>query len=103
MILQFHPQAENELRSVARWYETRRAGLGFEFLATVEAGMARIESNPQSFPRLETWRDDGDVRRLVLPRFPYVIVFELADEIINVWSVGHSRRKPGYWKSRRRR
>lgn len=103
MILQIHPQAENELRSAARWYEKRRAGLGFEFLATVDAGMARIESNSRSFPRLETWRGDGDLRRLVLPRFPYVIVFELADEIINVWSVGHSSRKPGYWKSRRRR
>ena len=103
MILQIHPQAENEVRSAARWYEKQRAGLGLEFLATVDAGMARIESDPQSFSRLETWREDGDVRRLVLPRFPYVIVFEVIDEIINVWSIGHSQRKPGYWSSRRRR
>ena len=103
MILQIHPKAENEVRSAARWYEKQRAGLGLEFLATVDAGMARIESDPRWFPRLETWHGDGDVRRLVLPRFPYVIVFEVIDEIINVWSIGHSQRKPGYWSSRRRR
>ncbi len=102
MILQVHPKAENELRSAARWYEKQRAGLGLEFLATVDAGMARIESSPKSLPRLETWKGDGDIRRLVLPRFPYVIVFELIDDLINVWSIGHSSRKPGYWKSRRR-
>ena len=53
MILQIHPQAENEVRSAARWYEKQRAGLGLEFLATVDAGMARIESDPRWFPRLD--------------------------------------------------
>lgn len=102
MILQIHPKAENELRAAARWYEKQREGLGIEFFATVDAAMAGIETNPDRASRLETWRGEGDVRRVVLPRFPYLIVYEVIQGVIHIWSIAHSKRKPNYWKSRRR-
>lgn len=101
MTLQIHPGAESEFRSSVRWYERQRAGLGREFLATVDAALARIETNPHVAPRLETWHGEGDVRRVVLPRFPYVIVFEVIDDTVHVWSIGHAKRRPSYWKMRR--
>ena len=101
MTLQIHPRAETEFRSAVRWYERRRAALGREFFATVDAALARIEANPHVAPRLETRQGEGDVRRVVLPRFPYVIAFEVIDNVVHVCSIGHAQRRPGYWKKRR--
>jgi toxin ParE1/3/4 len=99
--LRIHPAAEKELKEAARWYERRRTGLGQEFFLVVDAAMARIEMSPHIAPRLETWQGEGDLRRVVLPKFPYVIVFEVIDDIVHVWSIGHDKRRPGYWQTRR--
>jgi hypothetical protein len=41
-----------------------------------------------------------DVRRFILPKFPYSIVFlELPTEV-RIVAVAHARRKPGYWLER---
>jgi hypothetical protein len=40
--LVFRPQAEAEALEARRWYEARRAGLGDEFGAEVDAAVARI-------------------------------------------------------------
>jgi hypothetical protein len=102
MILQIHPKAEHELKAAARWYEKQSEGLEIEFFATVDAAMAGIETNPDRATRLETWRGEGDVRRVALPRFPDLIVDEVIQDVIHIWSIAHSNRKPNNWKSRRR-
>ena len=42
----FRPQAEAEVLEDRRWYEARRAGLGEEFGAEVDAAVARIVEHP---------------------------------------------------------
>lgn len=41
----FRPQAEAEALEARRWYDARRAGLGEEFGAEVDAAVARIVAN----------------------------------------------------------
>jgi len=36
------PEAQDELREIARYYNREKAGLGIEFLATYEAALNRI-------------------------------------------------------------
>jgi plasmid stabilization system protein ParE len=90
----FRPQAEREALEVRRWYEGRRAGLGEEFGAEVDALVIRMADNPLLFPRVR-----GEIRRAVLPRFPYALYFRLTDEDAVVLAV-HGRQDPVRWHQR---
>ena len=77
MKLRIHAAAEQEARQAAQWYEDRRVGLGFEFLAAVDTALQRIGDDPLQFPVLETLPDEPSVRRFLLKRFPYTIIYEV--------------------------
>ena len=89
------PEADAELDEAAEWYSVRSRGLGAEFVRVVDAAFSAIERNPLQFPRVY-----NQLRRVVLRRFPYSILFEVSEEEIVVLSVFHSRRDPKRWKSR---
>ena len=94
-------EAEDEAREAARWYDERQPDLGLDFLDAVARALEAIEATPQRFGRVPKLRTQRDVRRYILPRFPYTIVYEvLADEVL-VLAVAHDRRRPHYWKYRR--
>ena len=79
----------------ARFYERRRAGLGFDFLAEVERSIARMREYPEAGRPVR-----AATRRRLLRRFPYGLLYRLdADEIVIV-AVMHLRRRPGYWRNR---
>jgi hypothetical protein len=96
----FSPEVPDELAEAALWYEARREGLGLEFLAEVEAMLPLVEHRPRSFPRLQAIAERLEIRRALLPRFPYAVVFLVRDEEIRVLAVAHAKRRPGYWLSR---
>jgi len=90
----FRPQAEAEALEARRWYDGRRAGLGDEFGADVDAAVARIVEHPLAFPRVR-----GETRRAVLTRFPYALYFRITDDSIVVLAV-HGRQDPSRWHRR---
>jgi plasmid stabilization system protein ParE len=40
------------------------------------------------------------LRRLLVPRFPYGLLYRVEDERIFIVAVAHFSRRPGYWRSR---
>lgn len=92
----FRPQAQAELFEARDWYEERQAGLGVEFFAAVDAAVSNISERPLTYPRVH-----NEIRRAILPRFPYAVFFELLDDEIVVLAVIHGRRHPRIWRSRR--
>ena len=61
---------------------------------TVAAAVERIRLNPQSFPLIH-----GQIRRVVLSRFPYAVYFrEQGTEILVI--ALHGRQDPQRWKQR---
>ena len=91
----FRPAAEQELREAHDWYEARESGLGTEFVRSVDACVQMIRRQSEIFPVIYK-----RVRRGVLRRFPYsVLYFSLADRIIIV-SIFHSSRDPKSWQRR---
>ncbi len=40
------------------------------------------------------------VRRSLLKKFPYAVVFIVMAEEIRILAVAHGRRRPGYWRAR---
>ncbi len=94
------PEAVTELAEAAQWYAARRPGLEVEFLTEVERVLPLIGTSPASFPRLLDLPADLVVRRALLPRFPYAIVFMDLGTEIRVLAVAHAKRRPGYWLNR---
>jgi plasmid stabilization system protein ParE len=92
-------EAEAEATEASRWYDARRPGLGDEFLAALDEALERIELNPDLGSRPPSVSSE-DVRRMIMRRFPYDVVYiELSDRI-QVLAVAHERRRPGYWVDR---
>ncbi len=88
------PQAEAELDEAAAWYSERSGGLGAEFVRVIDAAFSAIQRNPLEFPVVYR-----QIRRAVVRRFPYTILFTESAEEIVVLSVFHSRRDPKRWQS----
>jgi len=89
------PAAAADIDEAFLWYEGRREGLGFEFLAAVQSTLDAIISRPTAYQVVHR-----DTRRALLRRFPYAIFFRIYDDIIIVVACMHARRHPGQWKSR---
>lgn len=94
-------EAQAEAQEAARWYDEQQQGLGGEFLEALARGLEAIEESPRACAKVETSQPSREVRRFLLPRFPYRVVYEvLADEVL-VLAVAHVRRRPNYWKRRK--
>ena len=92
----FHPEAEVELQAAAGYYEQKAAGLGEAFLEEVEKAISRILNSPETWPVLS-----GPVRRCLLKRFPYGVLYRCESRRVFILAIMHLRRKPGYWRGRR--
>jgi plasmid stabilization system protein ParE len=91
------PEAEAELQSAALWYESKRPGLGVEFVVAIDDAFERILGTPEASP---VWLPGRPFRRHLVARFPYVIFFCASDGSIDVYAVAHAKRRPGYWLDR---
>ena len=84
------PEAEAELLDAARYYESRAEGLGLDFLSEIESALDSIASSPMTWPTIE-----GDLRRRLVRRFPFGILYRVDPEEIVVTAVAHLKRRPG--------
>ncbi|MDQ5844500.1 MAG: type II toxin-antitoxin system RelE/ParE family toxin [Acidobacteriota bacterium] len=87
--LVFRRVAQLELDEAVAWYENKRVGLGIEFRIEIEKYLERIANQPQRFRKVR-----GDVRRVVVQRFPYSIYFLPEANTIVVLAIFHVRRAP---------
>lgn len=93
-------EAEEEITHAIDRYENEREGLGVEFWDELQAAMKTLESpGPECGPVIGLPRELG-VRRKLLTRFPYAIVFIELDASVRVISVMHGHRRPAYWRRR---
>jgi len=96
----FEAEAETEVLRASPWYETRRQGLGVEFLDEIDATIRRVLEVPFGGAAVPRLRPDLPVRRLATRRFPYHVISQVADAELRILAVAHDRRRPGCWKTR---
>jgi plasmid stabilization system protein ParE len=89
------PEAELDIAEAYVWYESRRVGLGEEFLSAVDASIERIRCQPAIYARVHE-----EYRRALMRRFPYAIFFEYAETAVTVYAVFHTSRDPEKWRLR---
>lgn len=94
LAVRFLPEALEDLLETQRWYGSCESALARDFAETVAAGVERIRHSPQSFPLIH-----GQIRRLVLSRFPYALYFREQGAEILVLAL-HGRQDPQRWQQR---
>lgn len=99
-VVRLSPEAVDEIVEAAVWYKARQPGLEIEFLAEIDRVLPLIGNSPASFPRLLDVPEDLVIRRALLPRFPYAVIFMDLRAEIRVLAVAHAKRRPGYWLDR---
>ena len=95
MGLQFRPEARLDILEARAWYEERAEGLGSEFARAVDGAASGILRFPKAFPTVH-----GQVRKAVLRRFPYSLLFLIDGDELVVLGCFHHRRDPRTWTDR---
>jgi plasmid stabilization system protein ParE len=93
--LTIRPEAEGELAEAFDWYEGRVPGLGEDFLEALNTVVDSILNNPLQYPVVYR-----SVRRALLRRFPYQVLFIVEVDAVGVIAVFHGARDPRRWQSR---
>jgi plasmid stabilization system protein ParE len=93
--IRFLSVARRELDDAFAWYERQSAGLGYEFLDEMDRVVRRIGVYPDSCAELT-----HGLRRAMLSRFPYGLVYGREADLIVIVAVAHLHREPRYWMDR---
>lgn len=95
MQVKFSTVAEEELDDATLYYEQAMPGLGGQFRDEVERAALQLGRMPLLWP--EIWKP---VRRCLLSRFPYALIYSVEADYVFVIAVAHQHRQPGYWHER---
>ena len=95
MKLIYHPDAEAELIEAARYYESRVATLGTQFLAEASRAVGIILKSPKRWAVV-----DKDIRRYLMSRFPFGIYYRVFSDRLHILAFKHHSRHPDYWRDR---
>jgi len=92
-IVRIHPEAKEELRQARDYYRHIDPGLAKRLLTEHNVALKYIRDFPHAGAPLF-----GVYRHVVLPHFPYMIVYSFIDSVVNVLTVVHLKRDPEHTK-----
>jgi len=91
----FHPAALTEYSEAVEFYAERRVEIAQIFINAVENTIFKIVESSTRWPVI-----DEDIRRCLMRKFPYGILYTIEDNFILILAVMHCSREQGYWKDR---
>ena len=91
------PEAEADIAEAYGYYEDQREGLGGDLVLCLEAAMTAARDRPTSFPYAHSM-----TRRVIVRRFPYIVLFRDTPDATLIIGVFHSSRDPSRTKKRSR-
>ena len=95
MRLIYEERAFEEASDAASWYGQQDEELRSRFLNAWKAAATRVVANPEIYRCFK-----GDLRKCRFEVFPYMLIFRIQGDEIQVAAVMHTSRKPGYWEIR---
>ena len=85
-------RADAEVVEIHGWYDSHQLGLGDEFRAELDRIMGVIGDHPELFAVVF-----DQMRRAMLKRFPYFLLYEVFPNEAVVFGVVHAARDPQFW------
>jgi plasmid stabilization system protein ParE len=87
--------AEEEMTEASLFYEAASLGLGNDFLDDVQRVVDSLREHPYLGHGV-----DRNLRRMLLRRFPFSLIYSVEADAILIVAVAHYGRRPGYWHNR---
>lgn len=88
-------EAVEEMREARRWYAARSPEAARHFVVELNHVIEQIQNAPNRWPK-----HLYGTRRYRLRRFPFLMIYRVAADRIEVVACQHARRRPGYWRGR---
>jgi plasmid stabilization system protein ParE len=95
MIVHFLQEAEEEIVRASSYCQQQSSGLGVDFIREIQKTCRLILISPKASPKVR-----NNIRRKLVRRFPFAVLYEIDPNLILVVAVAHQRREPGYWIDR---
>ena len=93
--IEFHPEAIAEARDARESYAERSSVAADAFMAELDVAIDCIRESPVRWGLYL-----HGTRCYLMKRFPYLVVYRVVDDNLQVIAVAHGKRKPGYWRYR---
>lgn len=88
--------ARADLLAAQAWYSRREATLGTRFITAAAATAKKLQQFPESAAIVHS----PSFRRVMIPGFPYSLIYRVTVRKIVVTAVMHASRRPDTWKAR---
>jgi plasmid stabilization system protein ParE len=95
MTVAFLPIAKTELDDAVEYYDLELPGLGQRFKEEVRSALKRISVFPEAWSLIRP-----GIRKCIMHKFPYNILYTIEEESIVVLALAHHHRNPEYWIER---
>ncbi|MBD3789677.1 MAG: type II toxin-antitoxin system RelE/ParE family toxin [Campylobacterales bacterium] len=95
MPIEFLELAVQELNEAYSYYEEQQANLGNRFKQEIYNSLHRIAQSPKIYQKIQY-----DVRRCIVHKFPFNILFSIETDHLLVIAIAHHHREPDYWIDR---
>ena len=89
MTLKLHPLAENDLKIALTYYFDISPRLEKRFLSHIDKQFNNILNSPNLY-QYETETS----QKVVMKKFPYIIIFEQYEDIIMILAIFHTKQNP---------
>jgi plasmid stabilization system protein ParE len=94
-LIDYHPVARIEAHDAFDWYAERNLEAAERFQRELEYAQADIQNSPAAWPMYLY-----GTRHYLLEGYPYIVVYRVLDQSVQILAVAHAHRKPGYWVDR---
>jgi toxin ParE1/3/4 len=81
------PEAEEDFANAAAWYDQQTSGLALDLGREIDISLQKLAINPSQFP---IYDKEFGIRRILVARFPYKILFIVREQQIDVCAILHS-------------
>ena len=96
MELKLHPHAEDDLKEALKYYNEIDKNLSSKFINTLDFTFDKILQNQKLYPYETT-----TTQRVLMGKFPYIIIYEHYQNIIMILAIFHTSRDPNKLEKRK--
>ena len=87
--VRYKPAAAAEVANAIAWYNQSEVNQAEAFVRDLERTEAHLSAHPELYQRVE-----DEIRRAVLRRFPYSLLYVIEQELVVVLACMHQHQKP---------
>ena len=95
-ILDFHPEATQEVASAINWYMQQSLDAADGFIAELDKRLSAVLADPHRFATYL-----HRTRYALFDGYPYLVAYKVRGPVVRSYAVAHTSRRPGYWAKRR--